>query len=285
MARAGGSDKQAITLTEISMTNIHQQTFGTGKPLAMVHGWAMHGGIWRGFAQGLADRRQVTCLDLPGHGRSRKISPFTLATAADALANGYQENNGWWLGWSLGASVVLELARRYPERVEGLILLAGNPRFSEEDDWPGMKPRLLQQFADHLTADCRATLTRFLALQVNGLADGKSQLKTLKAAIAECEPPDNETLHGGLRILKQADLRPVLMNLTVPVLVVSGSHDTLVPSAVVPRIGELSSHVETQVIARAGHVPFLSHSRELQAIIADFMDSHGGEPRQNLIEF
>jgi len=256
------------------MTNIHQQTFGTGKPLALVHGWAMHGGIWRDFAEDLASSRQVTCLDLPGHGRSGKISPFTLETVVDALVSGYQESRGWWLGWSLGASVVLELARRYPERVQGVILLAGNPRFTEVEDWPGAKPQLLQQFADNLSADCRATLTRFLALQVNGLEDGKYLLKILKTAVAECDPPDSETLQGGLEILKQADLRPVLANLTVPVLAVSGSHDALVPSAVVPRIGALSVHIETHVIAKAGHLPFLSHGRELRGLIADFMDKY-----------
>jgi pimeloyl-[acyl-carrier protein] methyl ester esterase len=169
---------------------------------------------------------------------------------------------------------VLELARRYPERVQGVILLAGNPHFTEVEDWPGAKPHLLQHFADNLTADCRATLTRFLALQVNGLADGKSLLKTLKTAVAECDPPDSETLQGGLEILKQADLRPVLANLSIPVLAVSGSHDTLVPSAVVPRIGALSAHIETHVMAGAGHLPFLSHGRELRALIADFMDKY-----------
>lgn len=256
------------------MTPIHQQTFGSsGQPLAMVHGWAMHSGIWRGFAQSLADRYQVTCLDLPGHGRSGKINPFTLVTAADALADSYHEAKSWWLGWSLGASVVLELARRHPERVKGLILLAGNPHFTQADDWHGTRPPVLQQFADMLAGDCQATLMRFLALQVNGLPEGKSLLKLLKAAVAECDPPDNNTLQGGLNMLMQTDLRPVLAATEKPVLVVLGSHDTLVPVAVVPQIMSLSGRIQTQVIDRAGHLPFLSHPQTLQAVITDFMDS------------
>ena len=36
-----------------------------------------------------------------------------------------------WLGWSLGATVVLDIASRYPERVSSLVLLAGNPLFTQ----------------------------------------------------------------------------------------------------------------------------------------------------------
>ncbi len=254
------------------MTHIYQHTSGVGQPLALVHGWAMHSGIWRGFAHSLAGRYRVTCLDLPGHGRSGEIDPFTLAAAADALADSYQEASSWWLGWSLGASVVLELARRHPKRVRGLILLAGNPHFTEAENWHGAKPHVLQQFADTLAVDCHAALTRFLALQVNGLPEGRRLLKILKTAVAECAPPNAETLQGGLDILKQADLRPFLAATEKPVLVVSGSHDSLVPAAAIPQIGSLSDNIKTQIIDRAGHLPFLSHPQALRAAITDFLD-------------
>ena len=52
------------------MTKIHTETYGLGKPIVLVHGWAMHSGIWRLFARELAKHYQVTLIDLPGHGRS-----------------------------------------------------------------------------------------------------------------------------------------------------------------------------------------------------------------------
>ncbi len=234
----------------------------------------MHSGIWRHFAKQLAQHYQVTCIDLPGHGRSGKLTPFALEQIVDALANTVADKHSCWLGWSLGATVVLELARRFPERVDGLILLAGNPHFTGTAQWPGTKPQLLEQFADNLAADCQATLVRFLALQVNGLPDGKALLKALKAAVAECPPPDTETLQGGLDILKNADLRPVLAAANVPVLAVSGNRDTLVPAAVLRHLQPLSPHIQTHSIDKAGHLPFLSHPQELLAVIAGFMDSH-----------
>jgi pimeloyl-[acyl-carrier protein] methyl ester esterase len=313
------------------VTKIHVETFGQGKPIVLVHGWAMHSGIWREFAKQLAQNYRVTCIDLPGHGRSEAIDPFTLERVSDEVVKiippnppfskggieqlpvfgkeGVEQSSSFekeknklsspfgigkeknkpsppfvkggpggicWLGWSLGATVVLDIAARYPERVSSLILLGGNPSFPSSglgtQTWPGMSIRLLDDFAEHLNNNCQATLLRFLSLQVNGLLDHKNLLKALKTAVFECDAPDKTTLQGGLNILKHADLRPVLSALNIPVSVILGGLDTLVPVAVGQKMQQLLPSLELNIIDRAGHVPFLSHSRETLAIISEFMD-------------
>ncbi|MEY3880167.1 MAG: pimeloyl-[acyl-carrier protein] methyl ester esterase [Pseudomonadota bacterium] len=258
------------------MTKIHLETFGKGKSIVLVHGWAMHTGIWREFAQCLALNYQVICVDLPGHGQSDKIEPFTLERISDELVNALPKEACCWLGWSLGATVVLDIAARYPERVAALILLAGNPSFPHSsegtNEWPGMDNRLLDNFADHLAKNCQATLLRFLSLQVSGLPEHKVFLKKLKSAVLECPAPDKKTLQGGLDILKQKDLRSVLSRLNIPVSVILGGLDTLVPVAVGQKMQQLLPSLELNIIDRAGHLPFLSHSLETRAIISRFMD-------------
>ena len=123
----------------------------------LVHGWAMHSGIWRDFALHLAQNYRVTCIDMPGHGRSGKVDAFTLEQVGDALVDAVSDDNSCWLGWSLGATVALDIARRYPERVNSLVLLAGNPSFTQTAQWPGMKVDVLDTFAGQLHADCQAT--------------------------------------------------------------------------------------------------------------------------------
>ena len=254
------------------MTKIHQQTFGKGKPIVLVHGWAMHSGIWRDFARQLAQNYQVTCIDLPGHGRSEKIDNFTLERISDALVNAVSDESSCWLGWSLGATVVLDIARRFPERVNSLVLLAGNPAFTQTAQWPGMNAGLLDAFAEKLNEDCQTTLLRFLSLQVSNLPDYKTLLRTLKSAVLECDAPDNETLQGGLEILKHADLRPALSGSSVPVSVILGTRDTLVPVSAGQNMQELAPEITLNIIDKAGHVPFLSHPQEVLAIISRFMD-------------
>lgn len=254
------------------MSGLYVETHGSGKPITLVHGWAMHSGIWRGFAQQLAQDYQVTCVDLPAHGRSDKISPFNLQTVGDTLINALPATPCYWLGWSLGATVVLDIARHYPERVKGLILLAGNPLFVASDDWAGIKPSVLDNFAASLTDNCQATLLRFLALQVNGLPDGKALLKEIKTAIMEYNPPDTDSLQGGLEILKHTDLRTALAELKLPVSVILGDKDTLVPVAVAKQLCNLGI-AQTTIIKGAGHTPFLSHPQQLLSHINDFMNN------------
>ncbi len=254
------------------MIKIHTQTFGQGQPVVLVHGWAMHSGIWRDFAEQLAQAYQVTCIDLPGHGDSEALKDFTLEAISTALVNAVPEPQSIWLGWSLGATVVLDIAQRFPERVRGLILLSGNPFFTQTEQWPGMKLNLLEAFAEQLQADCRATLLRFLSLQVVQLPDYKLVLRRLKSAVLACESPESFTLQGGLDILKQADLRPALAEAKVPVSVILGTRDTLVPVKLAEHLLVLAPEIKLSIIDKSGHVPFLSHPQDLLHIITDFMD-------------
>jgi len=253
------------------VSKIHLETFGQGKPIVLVHGWAMHTGIWRAFARQLSQNYRVTCIDLPGHGRSGKIDPFTLERISDELVKAVSERS-CWLGWSLGATVVLDVAERYPERVSSLVLLAGNPLFTQTAQWPGMDIHLLDEFAEQLHESGQVTLQRFLSLQVKGLPDHKASLKALKTSVFECDAPDAKTLQGGLKILKQADMRPVLSGLDIPVSVILGGLDTLVPVVAGQKMQQLLPSLELNIIDRAGHVPFLSHGLKTAVIISRFMD-------------
>jgi len=253
------------------MTKLHCETFGQGQPVVLVHGWAMHSGIWRDFAKTLAQHCQVTCIDLPGHGRSEKTSPFTLEQISAALVGMLPDRPCCWLGWSLGATVVLDIAERFPERVDSLVLLAGNPLFVQAETWPGMEAHLLDAFIDGLSANCQATLSRFLALQVNGLADYKVLLKELKESVSEYDAPDLQILLDGLNILKQSDLRLALSRLTCPVSVILGGRDKLIPVSVGQQLPQLNAGCEVNILDKAGHVPFLSHQQEVLAIIARFL--------------
>ena len=255
------------------MINLHQQTIGAGKSIVLVHGWAMHSGIWHDFAMQLAQHYQVTCIDLPGHGHSDNLDNFTLEQVADALVDAVADKQSCWLGWSLGATVVMEIAKRYPERVNSLILLAGNPHFTCTEQWPGMKVDLLEAFSEQLTLDAPATLLRFLSLQVAQLPDYKVLLKNIKTAIMARAAPNLDTLQGGLAILKQADLRPALAAAQMPILLLLGTRDTLVPIAVGEAIKDLAPTIQIVVIDKAGHVPFLSHPQIVLETITQFMDA------------
>ncbi len=249
------------------MTRIHKEVYGHGRPLVMIHGWAMHSGVWRSFVQQLAQHRQVICLDLPGHGRSGHLADYTLESIADVLFRAIQIEKFSLLGWSLGGLVAIEMANRFPQQVASLSLLASNPKFTNSADWAGVKPEVLDGFAAQLSIDTRQTLLRFLALQVNGLPDGKQLLLRLKQAVMECESPSVSVLQKALQILKHSDLRAKLQQYKGPITLIHGDKDPLVPLTGALSMQQMQLTIAVHVLERAGHVPFLSHSRQLLDIL------------------
>lgn len=89
---------------------------GSGRPLLLVHGLGSNHGTWSTIIEQLAAQREVIALDLPGFGASPPLTGRpTIAAFCDALA-GFQSAHGLegadLVGSSMGARIVLELARR-----------------------------------------------------------------------------------------------------------------------------------------------------------------------------
>lgn len=253
------------------MSKIHKEVYGQGQPVVLIHGWAMHTGIWRGFAEQLAQQHQVICVDLPGHGLSETVEPYTLDEICESLIEVLPVPPFSVVGWSLGASVALCMAKKFPKRINSLTLLAGNPKFVQDYDWAGMQPKVLDDFGSELQLNCARTLLRFLVLQVNNLPNSKALLQQLKQALQECEPPSETVLQGGLDILKYQDLRADLTSLSCPVKIIQGDKDSLVPVQTSQDIQKILPSCSVGIISGAGHVPFLSHQSQVIELLNRFI--------------
>lgn len=241
--------------------SLHTVCFGEGPDLVLVHGWAMHSGMWWPFAQRLASRFRVTLVDLPGHGFSGpKDAAGDLRTWTDAVA-AVTPATAWWCGWSLGVQLSLTLAHRYPERVRGIVAIAGTPRFVRAPDWrPAIAAERLANFAAELAGDYERTLRRFLALQVLAANRSAPLLRQLRSAISAAPAPSPQALASGLAILETTDLRGRLASLPVPLLWMLGARDTLVPASLASALTTLCPAAGVELIGGAGHAPFLSHA-------------------------
>jgi pimeloyl-[acyl-carrier protein] methyl ester esterase len=256
------------------MNVLFTDTFGTGETVVLVHGWAMNSMVWRDFALALAKTYKVICVDLPGHGHSRSIADFNLDTIAQLLADKVKDKPCIWLGWSLGAEIVLHFAHRYPEKVRKLILLAGTPCFVHKPGWPGVNKTVLEQFSATLSDSVNRTVLRFLTLQSQGLPEAKILLRQLQAAVIGNGLPDQGSLQAGLKILVEADLRPELSRITMPILVILGEKDILIPYVIAEKLTKLNPNLATYSVDTAGHMPFLSHQNDIVKRINQFIEIH-----------
>ncbi|MGL6290368.1 MAG: alpha/beta fold hydrolase, partial [Silanimonas sp.] len=204
------------------MSGLHVERAGQGPALLLLHGWAMHGGVFAPLVRALVDRFEVITVDLPGHGGSRDSAlPLALDVVADALADviGAASSPALVVGWSLGGLVATALAARHPDRVRGLAMIAASPRFVQAPDWPdGMDPQVFERFGDELGRDYRGTLDRFLMLEAQGSAQLRRELRFLRDAVYARGEPGPRALHEGLGLLQNSDLRTALPGLAMPSL-------------------------------------------------------------------
>ncbi len=89
---------------------------GGGKPLLLIHGLGGSWRSWQTILDDLALERDVIAVDLPGHGDTPPLNDeVSIRTLADAVTSFVNENNLTGVdavGSSMGARLVLELARR-----------------------------------------------------------------------------------------------------------------------------------------------------------------------------
>jgi pimeloyl-[acyl-carrier protein] methyl ester esterase len=243
---------------------------GTGPALVMIHGWAMHGGVFEPLLARLQNQFALHLVDLPGHGRSRDSTvPLTLEAMANAIAS--RTPPAPWLGWSLGGLVALHAASSLPASVRGLLMLAASPRFVRAPDWPaGMDDAVFAGFARDLAGDYRGAVDRFLMLEAQGSDHLREELRLLRAIVFAQGEPTPSALANGLALLRDTDLRGALPALAMPSLWLAGRRDRLVSPAAMQAAAQLAPSSQYLEIAGAGHAPFLTHAEPVTQAILEF---------------
>jgi pimeloyl-[acyl-carrier protein] methyl ester esterase len=238
--------------------SLYVECRGSGPDLVLVHGWGLHGGIWDGLSARLENRYRVSSVDLPGHGRSDWQGQQTLDDWVTAVLEVVPDKAAW-LGWSLGGLVATRAALQTPGRVTALVTMASTPCFVRRPGWQSaMLPELLETFSMELEQDYVRTLGRFLALQVRGSKQPGIVLGELRDSLLAHGEPNAEALAAGLAILRDTDLRDVLPTIKVPLLMIMGERDTLVPVNAGKETLALCTDAQLDIIDGAGHAPFLA---------------------------
>ena len=181
---------------------------------------------WRGLAW-----------DMPGYGGSAPLEPFDfdgLAAALLALIDAAGFDQVVLVGHSMGGMVALHTAAAFPNRVSGLVLACCTPAF-------GARGGPQQQ--------------AFLARRVGPLDDGASMRELAVELIPTMVGPGGDpqvvgdavdlmaaippaSYRAAMRAVVGFDQRAALSGLTMPALVLAGTHDSVSQPLVLRRMAE-----------------------------------------------
>ncbi len=240
-------------------------TKGQGPVLNVLHGWGMNAHLFDDWSEDLSQHFQVNLIDLPGHGLNHQehlsLDLHQLAAEANDVPAGL------WLGWSMGGMLALNLALKNPAKVDALIMLCATPCFVQHPHWThGTEEQVLAQFASNLQQDVKQTIEKFLALEVMGVKDERSQLRVLKQKVFERPLPSTQALNVGLSLLGRVDLSEDLKKLKTPSLWISGRRDRLVLPEAMEQAASLCGG-DYHMLRGSGHAPFIRQADELTELI------------------
>ncbi len=243
--------------------------------------------------------RQVW-FDFRGHGRSSPLPPgeqLTMSAIVEdvvAVAKHLGIRSATFLGQSMGGSLVLQLARDYPDLVESLVLLA-SPTRSPSRTMPlqpvsGWLWHALVQvqkhapFAVNYVNRLNALLLEHPLLRVpfrefiraNGFNPYLAQTSDIDEYIVAMLAIDARLFTALMAELTHFDAVRFAKRITCPVLMISGAHDLVVPPSESRRLLKHLGNGQLAVIPHGSHCPHFDDAALVNQILAEFLAAPGG---------
>jgi 3-oxoadipate enol-lactonase len=220
-----------VTASDGCVLALH--TLRTGRadvePLVFLHALAMDASMWQGVADRLDTEATAYGLDCRGHGASGKpAGPYDTARFADDLAqvlDSLGAARAHVAGCSMGGTVALAFAGRYPQRVASLSVVDATAWYGDDAPaaWEGRAQRALREGL--------ASLIPFQAERWFSPGFAASSPEVLAGAVEVFLRNDVNAYAESCRMLGGADERERISRYTGPAIVIVGEADYATPLA------------------------------------------------------
>ncbi|WP_442594449.1 alpha/beta fold hydrolase [Neobacillus sp. D3-1R] len=250
---------------EMSYTEI-----GKGETIVLLHGFCGSMSYWDKVVTKLSQEYRVILVDLRGHGHSSSnVSPFTIDDMAKdikELLESLHLGQVYLFGHSLGGYITLSLMEHFPEKLKGFGLIHSTA-FPDTDEgkagrlagFENIEKNGIHPFIDGLVPKLFAD---------ENLDKLKEEVEKTKIIGYRTSP---EAAKQTLLAMKNRPGRnAVIRNSTIPILLVAGEHDKIIPVQKVFSVE--GSHIHTKVIPHAGHMSMYEQPEELYKVLWEFLE-------------
>jgi non-heme chloroperoxidase len=265
---------------------IYYEDHGSGSPVVLVHGYALDGHSWeKQEAVLLAAGHRVITYDRRGFGASSRPSfgyDFdTLAADLHVLLSSLDLRGVVLAGFAMGTGEVARyLAAHGSERVRAAALIAPLlPFLLKTDDSPeGIDRRVFDDLMARIAADRPAAMKDFMDRSYNIDLLGGSRVSdqawqnSFYVAISASARATFDCVAACLE-----DFRGDLAAISIPVLVIHGDEDRVLPyEATSRRLPRLLKNSRSVIIAGGPHAIIWTHADEVNQVLLDFI-GHAGQ--------
>ena len=253
-------------------TALHIADSGVGeKCVVLLHGYLESMYVWDDFAPLLTPSVRVITVDIPGHGISEvKGEVHTMEMVADVLhqmLKSLEIERVTMVGHSMGGYVALAFCARYPEQLDGLVLLSSTPNPDTEAKRENRRREIAL-----VRAGKKDTLAR-VAPEAGFAEHNRRRLKSYIDDLTECvhitEDDGIVALLGGM--MERVDQNEMLRKSAVPQLFILGKKDGYIPVEVAEEI--VANHPQAQVawLEESGHMGFIEEPEACAEALLKFV--------------
>jgi pimeloyl-ACP methyl ester carboxylesterase len=250
---------------------VHYEVYGRGKPVILLHGWLGSWGLWQETMAYLGGSYRTYALDFWGFGESgRKRDTYAVQDFV-SLVDQFMEQLGIvrapLVGHSMGGTVSLEVAIRYPERVSKVVV-AGSPIVGSSLapllKMAGVRPIAFMLF--NLMGPFRAFMKYFYSKQIctdprfPEMMDRDLSRTTL------------ESFLRSIASLRRTDLRGSLNLVKVPALGFYGEKDRVVDPHQWQPMQNGIPQARIEHFPTAGHFMMLEEPSDFSKKLKNFLD-------------
>lgn len=265
---------------QVKGVNVHYKVYGSGGPvMILLHGFGASAFSWRDVVLPLSEVGTVIAYDRPAFGLTQRPmpgewmaeNPYAFETQPElllALMDAWGVEQAILIGHSAGGTVATQMALEYPERVSGLVLVdaaifTGGRALPGWLDWLKETPQ-----ADRLGP----LLSRTLQSRGEDFirASWHDPLGVTESVLAGYRKPlqaENwdRALWELTKSARPLNLPERLGELKMPVLVLTGDDDRIVPTQQSVELAGKIPGAQLVVVERSGHLP---HEERPQAFLA-----------------
>jgi pimeloyl-ACP methyl ester carboxylesterase len=255
-----------ITLQKLTMAYIDE---GVGKPIALLHGFCGSHQYWEKVIPELSKEYRVIAPDLPGHGNStstnEQYSIEAMAAIIKELLDDLKIKDVNLFGHSLGGYITLSFAERYGNQLNSFSLIHSTAFPDSEEAKKGREAnieKVIHQGIDTLIDGLVPKL--FSPDNLNKHANDVEVTKK----IGYLTSPEGAI--GALKAMKdRPDRNNILENTTLPVLLLAGDHDQVIPYE--KTFSVTKENIKHSLLKNAGHMSMFESHEQLISEIKSFL--------------
>ncbi len=248
--------------TAVNQIKIYYEERGKGLPVVLLHGYPLDHTIWNRVVLRLASKARVITPDLRGHGLSEApkgvYTMRQMASDVAAMLDNLQIQQAVLVGHSMGGYISLAFAQAFPDRLLGLGMVSSQAAA----DSPESKAARYET-ARKVEAEGVGVVAESMPAR---LTSQPELIESLRCLILKMKP---EGAIGDLQgIAERAEMSAWISRLCVPVAVIAGGADALIPLARAQEMAERFPNCQFTMIPQAGHMPMLEAPEEVADALA-----------------